>query len=203
MKSTIEMDVRKGKELEGVGTSSLMSLQAEVLKAQNRTGRERKCSGSIPKKKLSKLDNSLLNSHNRGVLARDAADRLNSSVITDKPKRSKEMLEIKTKLYDTLSKSGYVAELYQVDFPQKPGDLSYREELEDQHRHLYDQKVAHSVLAERKVLDKVQALRHVIEETNHGQQANAYMQNQKTKRKNLIKDDFLRRKLSMKKQCKQ
>ncbi|KAL4440396.1 hypothetical protein ABPG75_003397 [Micractinium tetrahymenae] len=116
---------KKRREIEGVGASSLVAMQAQVFKAQQQAAlvREGKLDPEEIRARRKGSVAALLERKNAGVAQRDARDRQEIKANLDRLSESRAALERKAALYERLAR-GKVEdddEKYEVDFLMKGG----------------------------------------------------------------------------------
>ncbi|KAI3431435.1 hypothetical protein D9Q98_004487 [Chlorella vulgaris] len=119
------MQPRKRRDIEGVGASSLVAMQAQVLRAQQEAAlvKEGKLDAEELRARRKGGIAALLGKKNAGVGLRDERDRLEVKTATDKLGESRAALERKAALYDRLARGEVDDEdaIYEVDFLMKGG----------------------------------------------------------------------------------
>ncbi|KAL4431730.1 hypothetical protein ABPG77_002946 [Micractinium sp. CCAP 211/92] len=117
---------KKRREIEGVGASSLVAMQAQVFKAQQQAAlvREGKLDPEEVRARRKGSVAALLDRKNAGVTQRDARDRQEIKTASDRLSESRAALERKAALYERLARGEVEAEddKYEVDFVMKGDD---------------------------------------------------------------------------------
>lgn len=117
---------KKRREIEGVGASSLVAMQAQVFRAQQQAAlvREGKLDPEEIRARRKGPVAALLERKNAGVAQRDARDRQEIKTASDRLSESRAALERKAALYERLARGEVDDEddKYEVDFVMKGGD---------------------------------------------------------------------------------
>lgn len=116
---------KKRREIEGVGASSLVAMQAQVFRAQQQAAmvREGKLDPEEIRARRKGSVAALLDRKNAGVSQRDARDRQDVKTASDRLGESRAALERKAALYERLARGEVDDEddKYEVDFVMKGG----------------------------------------------------------------------------------